>query len=62
MVYYIVPENINSITRANKILNNDNMIVTAHIGSLAKEARQNMEAEAAENLLQGLINVGLIQR
>lgn len=42
------------------LLNNDNIIVTAHIGSLAKEARQNMEAEAAENLLQGLINIGLI--
>lgn len=42
------------------LLNNDNIIITAHIGSLAKEARQNMEAEAAENLLQGLINVGLI--
>ena len=44
------------------LLNNDNIIITAHIGSLAKEARQNMEAEAAENLLQGLINVGLFQR
>ena len=42
------------------LLNNDNIIITAHIGSLAKEARQNMEAEAAENLLRGLINVGLI--
>ncbi len=42
------------------LLNNDNIVVTAHIGSLAKEARQNMEAEAAENLLQGLINIGLI--
>ncbi len=44
------------------LLNNDNIIITAHIGSLAKEARQNMEAEAAENLLKGLIDVGLIQR
>lgn len=42
------------------LLNNDNIIVTAHIGSLAKEARRNMETEAAENLLQGLINIGLI--
>lgn len=42
------------------LINNDKVILTSHIGSLAKEARQRMEIEAAENLLQGLIESGLI--
>lgn len=33
---------------------NRNIILTSHIGSLARESRQRMEVEAAENLLQGL--------
>ena len=37
------------------------MILTSHIGSLAKESRKRMELEAAENLLKGLINAGLIK-
>ena len=40
---------------------NDRMILTPHIGSLAKESRKCMELEAAENLLKGLINAGLIK-
>ena len=40
---------------------NDRMILTSHIGSLAKESRKCMELEAAENLLKGLINAGLIK-
>ncbi len=38
-----------------------NAILTSHIGSLARESRQRMEIEAAENLLQGLIKTGLIK-
>lgn len=37
-----------------------NTILTSHVGSLARESRQRMEIEAAENLLQGLIKTGLI--
>jgi D-3-phosphoglycerate dehydrogenase len=40
---------------------NDRIILTSHIGSLAKESRKCMELEAAENLLKGLINAGLIK-
>ena len=40
---------------------NDRMILTSHIGSLAKESRKCMELEAAENLLKGLINADLIK-
>lgn len=36
------------------------VILTSHIGSLARESRQRMEIEAAENLHQGLIKTGLI--
>lgn len=36
------------------------VILTSHIGSLARETRQRMEIEAAENLKQGLIEAGLI--
>lgn len=38
-----------------------NITLTSHVGSLARESRQRMEIEAAENLLQGLIKTGLIQ-
>ncbi|TXI18436.1 MAG: hydroxyacid dehydrogenase [Nitrosomonas sp.] len=38
-----------------------NVILTSHVGSLARESRQRMEIEAAENLLQGLIKTGLIK-
>lgn len=38
-----------------------NIILTSHVGSLARESRQRMEIEAAENLLQGLIKIGLIK-
>ena len=38
-----------------------NIILTSHVGSLARESRQRMEVEAAENLLQGLIKTGLIK-
>ncbi len=38
----------------------NNTILTSHIGSLARESRQRMEIEAAENLLQGLRQNGLI--
>ncbi len=37
-----------------------NVILTSHVGSLARESRQRMEIEAAENLLQGLIKTGLV--
>lgn len=43
------------------LLQCDKAILTSHIGSLAKEARQRMEFEAAENLLQGLIQAGLVK-
>ena len=32
----------------------DNVILTPHIGSYAKEARVEMEMQAVENLLKGL--------
>lgn len=41
------------------LLSCNNVVMTSHIGSLAKESRQRMELEAAENLLNGLIKVGL---
>tara|TARA_Y100000588_G_C13670031_1_gene675830 strand:- start:293 stop:577 length:285 start_codon:yes stop_codon:yes gene_type:complete len=43
------------------LIKNDKLILTSHIGSLAKESRKCMELEAAENLLKGLINSGLIK-
>ena len=43
------------------LLKCNNIILTSHIGSLAREARQRMEIEAAENLLQGLIRAGLME-
>lgn len=42
------------------LLKCDNIILTSHIGSLAKESRQLMEIEAADNLLSGLVNIGLM--
>ena len=39
----------------------DNLILSSHVGSLAREARQRMELEAAENLLNGLIKTGIIR-
>ena len=44
------------------LLKCENAILTSHIGSLARESRQRMELEAAENLLQGLIKAGAMQR
>lgn len=43
------------------LLGINNATVTSHVGSLARESRQRMEIEAAENLLQGLIKIGAIQ-
>lgn len=43
------------------LIKNDKVILTSHIGSLARESRKRMEIEAAENLLEGLINTGLIK-
>ena len=43
------------------LIKNDKVILTSHIGSLARESRKCMEIEAAENLLEGLINAGLIK-
>ncbi|NBQ68355.1 MAG: hydroxyacid dehydrogenase, partial [Nitrosomonadaceae bacterium] len=42
------------------LLECSNVILTSHVGSLARESRQRMEIEAAENLLQGLIKSGLV--
>ncbi len=42
------------------LLNCNNVVMTSHMGSLAKESRQRMEHEAAENLLNGLITAGLL--
>ncbi len=38
---------------------NHQAVLTSHVGSLARETRQRMEIEAAENLRQGLIAAGL---
>lgn len=43
------------------LLNCENIILTSHIGSLAKESRQRMELEAAENLLRGLVEAGVME-
>ena len=40
------------------LLEFNNLTLTSHVGSLARESRQRMEIEAAENLLQGLIKIG----
>ncbi len=39
----------------------DNTVLTSHVGSLARESRQRMEIEAADNLLRGLINIGMVK-
>jgi D-3-phosphoglycerate dehydrogenase len=38
----------------------DNVVLTPHLGSYAKEARVLMERTAVENLLQGLYEVGVL--
>lgn len=38
-----------------------NTVLTSHVGSLARESRLRMEIEAADNLLQGFIKVGVVQ-
>lgn len=43
------------------LLKCENAILTSHVGSLARESRQRMEIEAAENLLQGLIEAGVMK-
>lgn len=43
------------------LIKNDKIILTSHIGSLARESRMRMEIEAAENLLEGLIKIGLVK-
>ncbi len=42
------------------LCNRNNILLTSHIGSLAKESRQRMEIEAAENLWTGLTEAGII--
>lgn len=42
------------------LLECNNLILSSHIGSLAREARQRMEREAAANLVGGLIKAGII--
>lgn len=37
-----------------KLINYDNVLLTAHMGSYAREARMKMELQAVENLLSGL--------
>ncbi len=41
------------------LLKCENAILTSHIGSLARESRQRMEVEAADNLRQSLIKAGV---
>jgi D-3-phosphoglycerate dehydrogenase len=43
------------------LLKCENAILTSHIGSLARESRQRMELEAADNLLHGLREAGIIE-
>jgi D-3-phosphoglycerate dehydrogenase len=43
------------------LIKNDKIILTSHIGSLTRESRMRMEIEAAENLLEGLIKIGLVK-
>lgn len=43
------------------LLTCENAVLTSHIGSLAREARHRMEIEAAENLLLGLCNAGILR-
>lgn len=43
------------------LLKCERAVLTSHIGSLAKESRQRMEVEAAENLLRGLVKAGVMK-
>ncbi len=43
------------------LIDSGNTLLTSHVGSLARESRQRMEIEAAENLVQGLITTGIIR-
>lgn len=43
------------------LIENEKIILTSHIGSLARESRMRMEIEAAENLLEGLIKIDLVK-
>jgi D-3-phosphoglycerate dehydrogenase len=43
------------------LLQCDKAILTSHVGSLARESRQRMEIEAAENLRRGLADADLIK-
>lgn len=43
------------------LLECSNAILTSHIGSLARESRQRMELEAAENLIRGMVDAGQIK-
>lgn len=43
------------------LLKCEKAILTPHIGSLARESRQRMEVEAAENLLLGLVKAGVMK-
>jgi D-3-phosphoglycerate dehydrogenase len=43
------------------LLKCENAVLTSHVGSLAREARHRMEIEAAENLLLGLSNAGILR-
>lgn len=45
---------------AGPLANLPQSLLTAHIGSYAKESRQQMEWEAAENLMTGLIQAGIV--
>lgn len=42
------------------LCNLDNVVLTCHVGSYAHEARQQMEEEAVDHLLQGLREVGVL--
>ncbi|MBA4142269.1 MAG: phosphoglycerate dehydrogenase [Nitrosospira sp.] len=44
-----------------ELLKCENAVLTSHIGSLARESRQRMETEAAENLLRGLMETGVME-
>lgn len=44
---------------AGPLCESERMILSSHIGSLAREARQRMELEAAEKLWQGLVEAGV---
>lgn len=43
------------------LVENNKIILTSHVGSLARESRIRMEIEAAENLLNGLTNADIVK-